>query len=101
MIDESRIVSVNKMDHLLRGTRANIWPQIDGIEPLGDLENFTVIRIQPNEQMVSCIFLDRNRTFRLLFVLDHNEVVVLVVFFISLVSARNSSNRCALNIDNN
>lgn len=48
MIDESRIVSVNKMDYLLRGTRANIWPQIDGKEPLGDVENFTVIRIHPN-----------------------------------------------------
>lgn len=32
MIDASlTIVSVNKLDYLLRGTRANIWPQIDAI----------------------------------------------------------------------
>lgn len=35
MIDESCIVSVNKLDYLLKGTRANIWPQIDAHSAIG------------------------------------------------------------------
>lgn len=45
MIDESlTIVSVNKLDYLLRGTRANIWPQIDAIHsvPSGWLLMFKI-----------------------------------------------------------
>lgn len=82
MIDESRIVSVNKLVYLLSSTRANIWPQIDTIPSafgliidVQKLENFTVIHSIPHGLVCVC-FSFRNQAFGLLFVRIIYVVVV-------------------------